>query len=69
MNKTCPRCSAPFVCRVDQISLCNCKKVVLKEGVRNYIKTKYGNCLCIDCLSYINDNFDNIKESPEPYHI
>ncbi len=31
MNKICPRCSAPFVCRVDQISLCNCKKVVLKE--------------------------------------
>lgn len=57
MDKICPSCSSTFTCRVDQIELCNCAKLNLVKGVREYIKVTYGNCLCFDCLKKINDKF------------
>lgn len=57
MDKTCPNCSSTFVCRVDQIELCNCVKINLEKGVKKYIKDTYGNCLCFDCLRKVNDEF------------
>ncbi|WP_110309691.1 cysteine-rich CWC family protein [Dysgonomonas alginatilytica] len=63
MDKTCPCCSSTFTCRVDKIELCNCTKLNLRDGVRQYIKTTYGNCLCFDCLKNLNDQF--IKLSNE----
>ncbi|MBF0576060.1 cysteine-rich CWC family protein [Dysgonomonas sp. GY617] len=57
MDKICPCCSINFTCRVDKIELCNCSRINLAEGVRQYIKTTYGNCLCFDCLKDLNDQF------------
>ncbi len=57
MDKICPGCSSTFRCRVDQIELCNCRKLNLKKGVSEYIKVTYGNCLCFDCLKKINEEF------------
>ena len=57
MDKICPSCSSTFTCRVDQIELCNCTKLNLAKGARDYIKATYGNCLCSDCLKKINDKY------------
>ena len=63
MEKICPRCSASFVCRVDDIELCNCSKIQLSVGVRGYIKDRFGKCLCFDCLQYINQNIKSIIQN------
>ena len=57
MDKLCPSCSSIFRCRVNQIELCNCTKLNLTKGVREYIKITYGNCLCFNCLKKLNDEF------------
>lgn len=56
MEKTCPKCSKTFICRVDNITLCGCRKIKLKTGVREYIKYHWGKCLCLDCLKYVNES-------------
>lgn len=56
MEKICPRCNNTFVCRVDNIELCNCKKVTLKEGTRQHIKERYAACLCLQCLIEVNES-------------
>lgn len=50
MDKKCPGCFSIFECRVDQIKLCNCAKLNLTKGTREYIRDTYGSCLCFDCL-------------------
>lgn len=65
MNKKCARCSSVFTCRVDNIQLCSCSKVALHPGVKDYIKTNYGDCLCPQCLQTVNNDFIK-KESKQP---
>lgn len=60
MEKICPRCATVFVCRVDNIRLCNCGKIILNDGVREYIKQHWGKCLCFDCLTNINQNIEQL---------
>lgn len=63
MKKICPRCNNTFICRVDNIELCNCKKVRLNAGVRDYIKKEYAGCLCLECLIEVNQKFETNKTS------
>lgn len=57
MKKICPKCSSEFICRADSIELCSCHNVKLNVGVRDYIKTNYGECLCPKCLDEANTSF------------
>lgn len=54
-TKACPRCGAPFVCRPDNPSICQCAGVVLNENARAYLRTHYKDCLCRRCLEEIAD--------------
>ena len=61
MNKTCPRCGAPFECRHDKMGTCWCMDVNLTDKVRNTLKSKYSDCLCRRCL----DELTVTEERPE----
>lgn len=53
MEKTCPLCGVKFICRHDNITECQCSKIRLSNEDMAYIKSKFANCLCIDCLRKI----------------
>ena len=36
-TKACPRCGAPFICRPDNPSICQCAGIVLNENARAYL--------------------------------
>lgn len=51
----CPRCKAEFVCRADDIQLCQCWGVSLSEEERENIRQAgyseaQASCLCRQCL-------------------
>jgi len=48
--KICPNCGKTFRCYEQNIQLCQCSKIQLKQSVKDIIKEKFGDCLCIDCL-------------------
>lgn len=49
-QKYCPHCNVLFECKVGSILLCQCTPVALTEDERMYIKGRYDDCLCADCL-------------------
>jgi len=65
MKKRCKRCSTEFNCRADRIELCSCKKVNLVNGVRDYIKDNYADCLCPKCLNETNMYFYAFSVNPK----
>lgn len=64
MKKTCPRCSNSFTCREDRTDLCQCTRIYLISGVRDYIKENYSTCLCPQCLKETNENFYSFGVNP-----
>lgn len=48
--KTCARCGASFVCKVDDLPHCQCVNVTLAPGLLDQLKDKYNDCLCSRCL-------------------
>jgi len=53
-EQICPRCSAPFECRVGSVLICECSTVELSDAQRGYIRDLYSGCLCIACLRDIS---------------
>jgi len=49
-EKICPRCEAQFECKVGSINLCQCQTVSLDDAEMDYIRKKFEDCLCADCL-------------------
>ncbi len=49
-QKHCPKCSSPFECKVGSILLCQCMTVPLTQEERDFIASKYADCLCAACL-------------------
>jgi hypothetical protein len=49
-EKSCPRCQAPFECKVGDITQCQCYGVNLSAEERIFIENKYNDCLCRKCL-------------------
>jgi hypothetical protein len=50
-NKHCPRCNAPFECKVGSILLCQCQVISFTDQERDYIRLTYPDCLCRKCLT------------------
>lgn len=50
----CPRCNAPFECRLGDVSRCQCSEVTLSEQTREYLNTTEYGCLCKKCLAELN---------------
>ena len=61
--KTCPRCHAPFECRVGTIQLCQCSKVELNDKERSYIRQHFDDCLCARCMQDMKMEY---KQSEAP---
>ncbi len=49
-TKTCARCGAVFVCKVDDLPHCQCVNVSLSSGLLEQLKDQYNDCLCSRCL-------------------
>lgn len=62
-QKYCPRCNAPFVCKMGDIGNCQCGTVVLSEEATAFLSKTYFDCLCKDCLLHINQ----ITKAARPY--
>ena len=48
--KTCPRCKAPFECKVGNITECQCSGITFNEEEKDYVAKSYSDCLCRKCL-------------------
>ncbi|TXK51295.1 cysteine-rich CWC family protein [Pontibacter qinzhouensis] len=60
-HKTCPRCQQPFECKVGSILLCQCSVVRLTEAERDYLHTRYSDCLCASCMKVLQTEF-NVRQ-------
>lgn len=49
-NKYCSRCKKGFECKANSISECQCSTVTLTEKDREFINSKFEDCLCVECL-------------------
>lgn len=58
----CPRCSKDFVCRVGDVPNCQCSSITLTVEERAFIEDRYHDCLCIDCLRDLKDNYVLFRE-------
>ncbi len=57
--KYCPRCNTPFECKVGSILLCQCSTISLNDDERDYIKQKFDDCLCVNCLKELKIEYHN----------
>lgn len=61
-EKKCPRCQAPFECKVGDISQCQCYGVPLNVEQRKFLEERYGECLCRQCLLELQQRDTLFKE-------
>ncbi len=58
MNKNCPRCQTTFECKQTDIANCQCSGIQLDSATRTYLQATYTDCLCINCLHFVNEHSD-----------
>ena len=58
-HKNCPRCNATFECKVGSILLCQCTAVRLNDTERDYMKSKFDDCLCAKCMKDVKGEYHN----------
>lgn len=46
----CDRCSAPFECKANSFTKCQCSTVQLSINEVQYVSELYDGCLCANCL-------------------
>jgi len=49
-TKYCPRCNAPFECKVGNVNECQCSGISFTDTEKDYIARRYADCLCRKCL-------------------
>ncbi|KAA9354631.1 cysteine-rich CWC family protein [Larkinella humicola] len=57
----CPRCGAAFECKVGSITLCKCVAVQLSDEQRDYVRSRFVNCLCAKCLQEVRTEYNQKK--------
>ncbi|WP_111629460.1 cysteine-rich CWC family protein [Larkinella arboricola] len=57
----CPRCGMAFECKVGSINQCQCVAVQLSEEQRNYIRSRFANCLCANCLREVRTEYNQLE--------
>lgn len=55
MTKTCPKCGRTFECH--HSSECWCSRYMLYENAREFLRTRYEDCLCEECLKVIIEEY------------
>lgn len=56
MEKKCQRCQKEFTCNAQKIENCDCNKIKLSNSTLAYISQHYNDCLCLDCLTQLNQS-------------
>lgn len=59
--KICPHCHKEFECKAGSITECQCSQIILSNDERNYIESKFSDCLCIDCLKILQQEYYSDK--------
>lgn len=65
MKKVCTRCGVKFQCKHPANSLCCCKSAKLDAKQIEYLKENYDDCLCLECLKLLRDNFYVCEVNPK----
>jgi hypothetical protein len=61
-EKYCPRCRAPFECKVGDIAQCQCYGVALTLEEKAFMEERYEDCLCRNCLMELKQWYVFFKE-------
>ncbi len=61
-TKSCPRCKQPFECKPGNITQCQCYGITLTGEQKIYIEQRYSDCLCRNCLEYLQQELHLFKE-------
>ena len=61
-TKSCPRCKQAFECKSGNITQCQCYGIALTDELMAYIEQRYNDCLCRDCLQYLQQELNLFKE-------
>ena len=60
--KNCPRCNQSFECRPGNITQCQCSGITIKPELKVLLDQRYNDCLCRDCLQYLQQEMNLFKE-------
>ena len=60
--KNCQKCNNAFECTPGNISQCQCFSIKITAEQRAYIEQKFDDCLCRNCLSSVQNEFEHFKE-------
>ena len=60
--KQCCRCGNDFECKAGSITECQCSQIQLSNEERIYIEHKFPDCLCIDCLRFLQKEYMLVKK-------
>lgn len=61
-TKKCPRCKTAFECKPGNITQCQCYDIEMTTELKAYIEQRYNDCLCKDCLEYLQQELNLFKE-------
>lgn len=61
-TKNCQRCNTAFECTPGNITQCQCYGIKITDEQRAYIEQRYSDCLCRDCLQYLQQELHLFKE-------
>ncbi|HQW82969.1 MAG TPA: cysteine-rich CWC family protein [Ferruginibacter sp.] len=59
---SCCRCNINFECKPGSINQCQCNVIQLTVEEKVYIELKYDDCLCINCLKAMQQEYVLFKE-------
>ena len=65
-EKSCPKCQKPFICKMGDITNCQCNTVTLTPDATHFLSKTYFDCLCRDCLVKINHDVKAAKQYSFP---
>ncbi len=57
---SCERCHAPFECKANAVTKCQCTKVQLNLNETQYVSELYDGCLCAGCLLSLQQEYQSI---------
>lgn len=65
-TKTCPGCKKEFECKQGNITQCQCYGIDLTAELKAFIEQRFTDCLCRDCLQWIQQKPNFFKEEHFP---
>ncbi len=56
----CERCKAPFECKANSFTKCQCSTVQLTLNETQYVSEHYDGCLCAKCLVELKEEYQQL---------